>query len=154
RVALLKVQEGADVQPGQELVVFEAPELQNQKEQLKARLDAAEAEYLRMKNGARDEEKAAARAAAEAAKARYDKRREGWREEEKRWAASELETAAAELKQNTEELNRVIDLWRSKSASKQEYDAARGAHDRSKGRFNVAKAKMDMYSLGNRKEDI
>lgn len=154
RIALLKTREGDRVRPGQELVVIEVPELENTKQQIQARLDAAEAEYQRAKNGERQEEKDAARAAADAAKARYDKLKEGWREEEKRWAASELETAAAELKQTSEEWDRTIDLYRQKSVSRADYDAARGAHDRAKGRYNAAKAKVDMYRVGNRPEEI
>ena len=154
RVAKIDVREGDRVNPGQTLVTFEAPELENQKEQLTARLAAAEAEYLRAKNGARREEKDAARAAAEAAKARYEKLKEGWREEEKRLAASELESAAAEFKQNRDELERMVELYRVKSVAKSEYDAARGSHDKAKGHFNAAKAKVDMYDAGSRKEDI
>ncbi len=154
RVARIDVREGDQVKPQQILVVFEAPELENQKEQLKARLDAAEAEYLRAKNGARREEKDAARAAAESAKAKYDRLKEGWREEEKRWAASELESSAAELKQTREDMDRTNDLYRTKSIAKSEFDAARGNHDKAKGHFNAAKSKVDMYAAGNRKEDI
>jgi HlyD family secretion protein len=154
RVAKIEVKEGDRVDPGQVLVIFEAPELENQKEQLQARLAAAEAEYQRAQNGPRREEKDAARAAAVAAKVRYDKLVEGWREEEKRWAASELESANAELRQAREEMERVIELMRTKSASKAETDVARGNLDRAKGRFNAAKSKVDMYAVGNRKEDI
>ena len=154
RIAAMKVQEGDHVQPGQELIVFEVPELENMKEQLKARLDAAEADYARVINGPRIEEKDAAVATAAAAQARYEKLNEGYREEEKRSAASELESAAAELKLSVEDLERANDLYRSKSASKAEYDGARGNHDRAKGRFNVAKAKVDMYTMGSRKEEV
>jgi multidrug resistance efflux pump len=154
RIAKLKVYEGERVMPGQELVIIEVPELENMKLQLMARLDAAEADYLRAKNGERQEEKDIGRAAADAAKARYDKLKEGYREEEKRWAASELDTAAAELKQTSDEWDRILELWRAKSAAKAEYDIARGNLDRAKGRYQVSKAKMDMYSIGNRKEDI
>src|SRR2546421_100648 len=43
------------------LVVFEAPELRNQKLQVKARLDQAIAEWQRAENGPRQEEKDAAK---------------------------------------------------------------------------------------------
>lgn len=154
RVSKIHVLEGDSVRPGQELVVFEVPEWENMKEQLQAKLNAAEAEYQRVKNGPRREEKDAARAAADAARARYDKLREGWREEEKRWAASELESAAAELKQSRDELVRMEELFRIKSVAKSEYDAARGAHDKAKGQLNAAKSKVDMYAAGSRKEEI
>jgi len=154
RVAKIEVREGDAVEPGQKLVVFEVPELENQKEQLQARLEAAEAEYLRARSGARREEKDAARAAATAAKARYDKLVEGWREEEKRWAASELESAAADLKVAREEMERNVELYRINAVAKKDIDAARGDFDRAKGRFNAAKSKVDMYAVGTRKEEI
>jgi HlyD family secretion protein len=153
RVATVSVEEGAVVVPGQAVVVFEVPELKNQRDQFKARVDAAEAELERAMNGSRSEEKKASQAAADAAKARYDKVVEGWRDEEKQWAQSELDTAEAELKQASEDLVRVDDLYRSRSVARAEYDAALGARDRAKGRVNAAKARRDMYKLGNRKED-
>jgi HlyD family secretion protein len=81
RIERILVREGERVQPGQKAIVFEAPELLNEKEQLKAKLEAAEAEYLRAQTGPRPEEKEAARAAAEAAKARYERLMAGWRDE-------------------------------------------------------------------------
>ena len=154
RIAKIHIREGDKVSPGQDLVTIEVPELEAQRLQQAARLDAMEADYLRAKNGERDEEKAMAKATAAGAQARYEKLKEGYREEEKRGAASELETADAELKQTKEEWDRTIDLFRSKSASKAEYDAARGNLDRARGRLNTAKAKVDMYMLGSRREDI
>jgi HlyD family secretion protein len=150
RIAKIHIREGDKVSPGQELVTIEVPELEAQRLQQAARLDAMEADYLRVKNGERDEEKAMA----EGAKARYEKLKEGYREEEKRGAVSELETADAELKQTKEEWDRTIDLFRAKSASKAEVDIARGNLDRARGRINTAKAKVDMYMLGSRREDI
>ncbi|MCI0742748.1 MAG: HlyD family efflux transporter periplasmic adaptor subunit [Gemmataceae bacterium] len=149
-----KDKEGMEVYPGQELVIFEAPELEAQRDQLKARLDAAAAELDRANNGPRAEEKKAAQSAADAAKARYDRMVEGWREEEKRQAASELETAQAELKQTTDDFLRVSELYRQKSVARAEYDAALAARDRAQGKFNSARAKVDMVKSGNRKEDV
>src|SRR5947208_1901592 len=57
RVEAVLIQEGDIVYKGQPLVVFEAPELRNQREQLVARHQAAEADWLRIVNGARPEEK-------------------------------------------------------------------------------------------------
>src|SRR5687768_7991239 len=55
RVAKVLVEEGQSISPGQELVVFEAPELEAQRSQLLAQLAAAEAELLRALNGPRPE---------------------------------------------------------------------------------------------------
>ena len=153
RVAEVLVGEGAHVTRKQKLVVFEVPELENQREQHRTRVQQAEAEWRRIEYGEREEVKRAARAAADAAKARYDKLKEGWREEEKRWAKSELDTADADLKQAIDELARITDLYRMKSVSRSEFEAAVAARDRARGRVNAAKAKNDMVTIGNRKED-
>ncbi|MCI0682698.1 MAG: efflux RND transporter periplasmic adaptor subunit [Gemmataceae bacterium] len=153
RVARVLVLEGQELSRGQELVVIEAPELENQREQLKARVLQAEAELERIVYGPRVEEKRAAQAAADAAKARYDKMVAGWREEEKRQAKSELETAEADLKQTIDDLARVGDLYRTRSIARAEYEAALAARDRARGRANAARARHDMFLAGNRKED-
>src|SRR5262249_31751512 len=93
RVGEVLIGEGVIVSRKQKVVVLEAPEMENMRDQLKARVQAAEAEVQRTDYGARIEEKRAAQAAADAAKARYDKTAKGWREEEKRWAQSEYEAA-------------------------------------------------------------
>src|SRR5438309_3704766 len=70
RVFKVLVEEGDIVYPGKELVTFEVPELLTTRDQLKAKVDAAEAEYVKAMKGAREEEKRAAQAAAAAGKAR------------------------------------------------------------------------------------
>src|SRR5262245_41491004 len=67
RVAEVLIREGDLVQAGQVLVRLEAPELEAQREQWQARVQAMTAALERMRNGARAEEKEAAEAAAEAA---------------------------------------------------------------------------------------
>jgi multidrug resistance efflux pump len=153
RVEKVMVLEGEHVSPGQELVRFEVPELQAQREQAKARLDAAVADWEKAKNGPRPEEKKAAKAAAEAAKAKYERMQAGWREEEKRQAKSDQDAADAELKQALEDFDRTAELYRSRSIARAEYDSALGARDRARGRANSARAKYDMLKHGNRPED-
>src|SRR4029077_13788619 len=73
RVEKVLVQEGALVEKGESLIVFEAPELRNQRDQLAAQLQAAEADWKKAVNGPRVEEKDAARAAMASAKAAFDR---------------------------------------------------------------------------------
>jgi multidrug resistance efflux pump len=153
RVDKIAVAEGDLVKPGQPLVYFEVPELTAQRDQLRAKVKAAEADVERAENGPRYQEKAAARAAAEAAYARWQRMEYGWREEEKRQALSELESASAELKQTEEDYFRIVQLSRQKSASQADFDSARAARDRAQGRANAARARWDMLRTGNRKED-
>jgi multidrug resistance efflux pump len=154
RVADVLVKEGQTVEAGRELVLFEEPELEAQKEQLQARLEAARAEYDKAVNGPRRQEREAAVAQAGAAKAHYEKLKAGWREEEKRQARSELDAAQADLKQAEEDFARTADLYRQRSASRSEYDSAWANRDRARGRVNAAKARHDMLTAGNRAEDI
>src|SRR5437868_3570265 len=71
RVARVLVEEGDIVYPGRELVVFEAPELITARDQLKAKVEAAQAEYAKAMEGPRQEVIRAAQAAADAAWARF-----------------------------------------------------------------------------------
>jgi len=154
RVAKVETEEGKDVNPDDVLVVFEAPELEAQKAQLQARLDAAEADYQRAVAGPRVEEKQAAAAGEAAAKAHYERLRDGWRVEEKRMAASELEAAEADLEQANKELERVKRLVPTGAASRADLDAALAARDRFRAHVNQARARVEMYRAGTRKEEI
>lgn len=154
RVAEVLVEEGKVIEAGTRMVVFEAPELEAMRDQLRAKLLQAQADFYRIANGARPEEKVAARAAALAAKARWAKLKFGWRDEEKKQAASELETARADFKQTVTEFERVSALFRQKSASQADLDVARGARDRAQGRLHAAEAKNLMMTAGSRSEDI
>jgi HlyD family secretion protein len=70
RVAAVFVREGELVKAGQELVRFEAPELEAQRDQLQARLKSAEADFKKARDGPRLEDKDEARAAWQAADAK------------------------------------------------------------------------------------
>jgi HlyD family secretion protein len=156
RVESVLVKEGdiVDSYDRKLLVIFEAPELKNQKKQMLAKLEAAEAEYQRAQNGPREEDKEAAKAAALAAKARYARIKSGWRVEEKQQTQSELESAQASYELALREFNRVEPLHLQGAAARSEYDAAVGARDRSKGQVDALKAKVAMMKFGSRVEDI
>jgi HlyD family secretion protein len=155
RVASVSVREGQVVEPGQEIVRFEEPELEAQRDQLRAKLAAAEADLLKARNGPRPEEKDEARAALAAAEARLQRMEAGWREEEKRQARNDAEAAEADFQLWTEEYARVESLAKQgRSVSQSEFDTVRANRDRARGRYQSSKAKLDMMSKGNRPEDI
>jgi HlyD family secretion protein len=154
RVARVLIVEGDQVSPGQDLVVFEIPELENQKAQLLATLDAVRADALKAENGPRAEEKQAAEQAAKSAWAHYLRVKKGWREEEKRQATAELDTARAELIRSGKDLERVANLKQVNSATQSDYEAAIAARDKAQGQVNSALAKNEMYQTGSRPEDI
>jgi HlyD family secretion protein len=154
RVAKVLVEEGDEVKPGDKLVLFETPELEAQRAQLQAKLAAAEAEYQRAVAGPRVEEKLGGVAAEDSARAHYERLKDGWRKEEKVMAASELEAAQADLVQADKEVQRLGRLIDSGAASKSDYDIAVAARDRFRGHVNQARARVDMYRAGTRKEEI
>jgi multidrug resistance efflux pump len=128
RVAEVLVEEGQLVQPGQELVRFEVPELQAQRVQQEARIQAAEAELSKWMNGSRPEEI--------------------------RQMQSDWESAEADRKYALQDFARIERLFRQGSASRAEFDLARAARDRSIGHTASAKAKLDLLQAGTRSEDI
>jgi multidrug resistance efflux pump len=154
RVAEVAVHEGDMAQPKQLLVRFHVPELEAQRAQQQARVAAVEAELERAINGPRPQEKDAARAAYEAAQARVERLVAGWREEEKEQARQELQTADADLSLALEDFERQNRLYRQNASARADYDAARAARDRARGRVAAARARYDMLMKGSRPEDI
>lgn len=156
RVDKIEVVEGQTVQPDQMLVRFAIPEREAQREQARARLQAAEALLEKAQNGARPEEVAAAQALLQAAQARRDRLIKGWREEEIRQAQSEQDAADADLNLARGDFERIDRLYRQGNnvVSQDQYEAARAAVDRARGRHAAAKARLDMLRAGNRVEDI
>jgi multidrug resistance efflux pump len=135
-------------------VYFEAPELEAQREQLLARLRAAEASLEKARNGARAEEKAEARAAVGAAEARLARLRAGSRAEEVEQARDELDGAEAELLRASRELERERYLTRNGASARALYEAAVAAHGRLQGQARAARARLKLLEAGNRPEEI
>ncbi|HEX4591841.1 MAG TPA: efflux RND transporter periplasmic adaptor subunit [Gemmataceae bacterium] len=157
RVKSVSVREGERVYAGQELVRFETPELDTQRDQLKAKLQAAEADLLKARRGPRSEEKAEAKAAVASAEANYERLKNGWREEEVRQAKNEAEAADADLIQANSEFERVDRLSKTgggAAVTKSEWDLAKGLRDRAQKRYNAATAHYDMMKNGSRPEDV
>jgi HlyD family secretion protein len=157
RVKSVSIREGDRVSAGQELVRFETPELDAQREQLQAKLRAAEADLLKARHGPRPEEKAEAKAMVDSAAAKLDRLKNGWREEEKRQAKSEAEAANADMVQAKSEFERIDRLYKAgggATVTKSEWDLARGLRDRAQKRYEAAMAHYDMMMNGSRPEDI
>lgn len=155
RVEKVLVEEGAIAKPGDALVLFEAPELRNQKLQLLARYDQVEADWKKAENGPRWEEINAAMGSFSSADAKYERVKAGWRKEEKDQAKSDLDTADADYEQAVKDYNRIAAAYAVQGASRLEYDSALAARDRTLGRFNSAKARYQMIVVkGSRQEDI
>lgn len=155
RVAAVYTYETEHVKPGQELVRFETPELETQREQLLAKLKAAEADLLKARTGPRPEEKEEAKALFDAAEARWRKIQTGWRDEQKRQAKNEMEAAEAELTQAKADFARIDRLYQmgSVAATRSEWETTRSLKDRAQKRFDATQANYDMLMNGSRQED-
>jgi multidrug resistance efflux pump len=156
-VQSVSTREGDRVKTGAELVRFETPELDSQRDQLEAKLRAAEADLLKARHGARPEEKAEAKAVVASAEARLLRLQNGWREEEKRQAKNEAEAADADLVQTKADFERIDKLSKSGGGvvvTRAEWEVARAARDRSQKRYEAAMAKYEMMANGSRVEDV
>jgi multidrug resistance efflux pump len=157
RVLSVSVREGERVSAGQELVRFEAPVLDAQHEQLKARLAAAEAELLKARRGPRPEEVSEAQAVVDAVEARLQRLHNGWRDEEKRKAKNEMDAAEAVLNQLRTEFARVDRLFQTgagASVSRAEWETTRALREQAQKHFDAAQANYDMVMSGSRPEDV
>ena len=144
--------EGQVVEADQKLVIFDVPELEAQSKQAKARMETAWADYEKAKVTV-PQEVIVAKATTDSAKARFERMKAGPRQEEKEQAQSDLETAQAELKQALEDYKRIRDLYEKESVARAEYDAALSTRDKAQGKFNSAKARVNLMKK-YRQEDI
>jgi HlyD family secretion protein len=152
RVESVRVLEGEFAVKDQILVTFEAPELHTQRDQAKARLELAIADYEKAKAGPRVEEKAAAKEALDAASAHHKMLVAGPREEEKREARSLLQAAEADFTLAKEEFDREQRLVGT--SSRTNYDTAKANRLRTQRQFERSKAHLDMLLAGTRVEEI
>jgi multidrug resistance efflux pump len=154
RVEAVHVVEGAIAPKDEVLVSFEAPELQAQRQQWVADLQAALADLEKARNGPRPEEKLAAKEAVAAARARWELLKAGSRPEEIREARSQFESADTDLKLAREECTRAERMFRDSSLARAEYDTARANLDRAVSQRGRARAHLDLLLAGSRLEEI
>lgn len=154
RVEAVETREGAIEPAGKVLVTFEAPELRAQRQQVESRLQQAIADFDKVKNGPRPEEKEAARAAVEAAKARWEVMKLGSRPEEIREARSQYESSESDLKLAKEEFDRAQRLMRTDAAARADWEVARANMQRAQAQVGRTKARLDLLEAGNRPQEI
>jgi multidrug resistance efflux pump len=154
RVIEVKAAEGDVLEENQPLLVFDMPELEAQRKQLKARLDQAKADFEKAENGPLPEEKEAAHAAALSAESLWLRVIDGARPEDIRQAKSEVEASEADVKLAREDFKRVDNLHNQGAVAQADYDTARATLDRSQRRLAANQAKLDLLEAGSRWEDI
>lgn len=154
RVAKTFVNESEIVEPGQKVVQLEMPELDSQRGQLVAQRQAAEAVLLRLNNGAREEEKAAAEAALDVAKAKLARMQHGYRAEEVEQARQEMQALEADFQNSYQELTRERAILSKGASTQQQFDAANARYAKLLAQVNAASAKTKMMESGYRAEEI
>jgi multidrug resistance efflux pump len=153
RVAEVKIKEGEEAEAGDLLLVFDAPELEAQIAQQQARVEQAEADAQKARNGARQQEIDAAWAATLSAYAAWQKAENGFRTEEVKQARDELTADEGDLKLAQEDFDRQEQLAKTNSGKKADYDVARATLNRARARRQAAQAKLDLYLAGTREEE-
>jgi multidrug resistance efflux pump len=154
RVRDVQIREGDLVGPGIPLVTLDAPELEAQRAQWRAKLRSDLATLAKARNGPRREEIDAATAAMAAAEARAARMKQGFREEEVREAKSDWLSTEADLKLAEENYGRYERLLHRGSVTQSQVDSARADYDRARGRAAAARAHFDLLFKGNRPEDV
>jgi HlyD family secretion protein len=154
RVKSVEVLEGAIAAKDQALVRFDVPELEAQRQQAEARLQAAQFELDKAIAGARPEEREASHKALEAARERYKRVKAGPRIEEIQQARSDLKSAEADLELAVERFDRAEKLHNKRAMAPEDYEAARSNRDRLRAVVNRTRAYLDQLLKGSRDEDI
>ncbi len=154
RIAEVLVAEGQEVKGGQPLIRFERFDLDARRADAVAAVGQAEANYQKTLSWFRPEEVAAAKAQAEAAWMSYELARNGPRQQEIDAARADLKAAEADYEVARATLARVERLTRDGVQSKQDYDNAKAAFDRSSAGREAAKQKLDLLLAGTRSEEI
>jgi multidrug resistance efflux pump len=154
RIEAVLVKEGQEVKAGEPIVRFERFDLDARRADAVAAVAAAEANLQKTLHWFRPEELAQAKAQAEAAWMNYELARNGPRKEEIDAARGEVQAATADFEVARATLARVEALVERGIQSRQDYDEAKAAHDRAKGRRDSAQKKLDELLAGTRWEQV
>jgi multidrug resistance efflux pump len=154
RIAAVLVKEGQEMKQGQAIIRFESYDLDAKRDDAIAAIAAAEANLQKLENGFRPEEIAEARAQAEAARMTMEAARNGPRTQEIDAARAELEAANADYEVANSNFTRIGQLARDGISSRQDYDNAKAALDRARGRRDATRQRLNLLLAGTRSEEI
>jgi HlyD family secretion protein len=154
RIAEVLVKEGQQVRQGQALIRFESYDLDAKRSDAIAAIAMAEANLQKLQTGNRPEEIQEVRAQTEAARANVELARNGARRQEIDAARAELDAANADYEVAKSNFTRIEQLSRDGISSRQDYDNAKAALDRARGRRDATKQQLDLLLAGTRTEEI
>jgi HlyD family secretion protein len=154
RIETVLVKEGQEVKQGESMIRFERYDLDAKHADAVAGVAQAEANLQKNLLWSRPEEMAAAKAQAEAAWMNYELARNGPRKQEIDGARADRGAAEADYEVAKVTLARVAKLLSDGVQSRQEYDNAKSAYDRSAAQLEAARQKLDLLLAGTRPEEI
>src|SRR5262245_53091905 len=131
RVAQVLVNEGAEVEPDQALVIFETDDVEAQLREAQADLVKAREKVNELNAGTREEEKDKARALVKRLNDKWTMLKEGPRPEEKEQARLMYERSKAEYDNARTNYDRYVSLAERNAAAKEALDTARKVLDTS-----------------------
>ncbi len=154
RIARVHVVEGQRVEPRQPLFELEPFDLRERRAQALAALAAREAKLRLLEGGFRPEEIAQARARVDRARAVLERTIAGPRPLEIQILAGQLAMAQAELNDAQREFERLVPLFESGDASRDEMSKVTYLRDLRQAAHEVARDRLALAREGSRKEDI
>lgn len=154
RVKDVLIKEGEPVKAGQPAIVFDIADLLAQRSLLEARIKEAEANLLKLRNGFRVEEIAAAEALAQKEAAVLKELRNGPRSQEIEQARADLAAIKAELANSEITFKRFEQVYLDGVVSKQVRDDAEAAVILNKAKVEAAQQKLSLLEAGTREEQI
>lgn len=154
RVREVRVEEGARVSPGDELVILDPYDLNERLHEAEALLAGQRAALERLTTGFRVEEIAGARAARDRYRAAMDRALAGPRPLEKQVARDRVAVAEASLKKATADFERVRDLMERNNATAEEMNDVTRAIETAAAQAAEARDSLALLEEGTRAEDI
>lgn len=154
RIEAVLVKEGQEIKQGDAIIRFERYDLDAKHTDAVAAVAAAQASLQKTLNWFRPEELEQAKAQAEAAWMNYEQARNGPRRQEIDATRAELEAANADVEVTRATLARIERLVESGVQSRQQYDEAKAAYDRAKGRRDSSQKKLEELQAGTRWEEV
>jgi multidrug resistance efflux pump len=153
RIAKVLVQEGSEVEAGQDLVIFETDDVEAQLREAKADFVKAREKLNELRTGTREEEKDKARALVKRLNDKWTMLKEGPRHEEKEQARLIFERSKAEYDNAKSNYDRVVALAERNAAAKDALDTARKTLDTTMRAMQADEQRSIMLQR-NRPEEI
>lgn len=153
RVSEVLIKEGDLVKKGQPLVRFDVSDLLAQRNKIKAKINQANADLAKLRNGTRREEIVEAEEAAIRELAILEEKQNGPIPQEKSLASAEIAAVISDLANAEVTFKRIDALYADGAESKQARDDAEAKVKILQAKLDSAKAKLEILQVGTRDEE-